>query len=406
MSGFASIYTSLTGLLAYSDALNSISDNIANLNTPGFKGNDVLFRDLTPSNPDFGSDQGPPDSLTTGNGVRFTGTRRVFTQGPFEQTGNGTDLSINGNGFFVLKNNGQQVFSQAGQFTFDNNGFLIDSVTNARVQGIDAGGNISDIQVNRNQAAAAVATTQIKFSGNLDTASTTGTATVKNVIDATGKNKTLTLQFTKGTGATSGTVWNVTVTDETGATLLQASQIQFNGTGYPVQGSNTLQVTLAGKSVTLNFGDAGTPNGVTSFSGGQTTSTITGTPDGNSPGTLSQIAFNQQGVVQLTFSNGVTSSGPQIALANFADPSVLTSTGSAQFTADASKVGGKPTFGRAGENSFGTLQPGEIELSNVSLSQEFSTIVVLQNGYQGSSQILNVSNQLLDDLYKSIGSQG
>jgi flagellar hook protein FlgE len=405
MSGFSSIYTSLTGLLSYSDALNTISDNIANLNTPGFKGNDVLFRDLAPSNPEFQNGDGRPDSFLSGNGVTFSGTRRSFAQGPFEQTNGSTDLAINGNGFFVLNHNGKQVFSRAGQFTFDSQGFLVDTVTQARVQAIDSSGNISDLKVEKDQVKPAVTSTEIKFTGNLDTGSTTPiSTTVSNVIDATGKPRKLTLQFTKGT-ATSGTSWSVVVTDDSGKTLLSNGQIQFDGTGFPTAGANTLKITLGGADITLNFGDPGTQNGVTAFSSGGT-GQVTGTPDGSTAGTLTQITFNQQGVVQLTFSNGVTASGQQIALANFSDPSALTSVGSAQFEANTAQPGATPQFGRAGDGAFGSFQLGEIELSNVNLSQEFSTIVVLQNGYQGSSQILNVSNQLLDDLYKSLGNQG
>jgi len=140
MTTFSSIYTSLTGLAGFSEALNVISNNVANLNSPGFKASEVLFRDLGPfgagsdSNSSSGLDDNP------GQGTKYDGSLQDFSQGTFQSTGNPTDLAINGNGFFVLKDSKGQIFyTQNGQFTFDANGYLIDSASKSRVQALSNG---------------------------------------------------------------------------------------------------------------------------------------------------------------------------------------------------------------------------------------------------------------------------
>ena len=420
MTAFSSIYTSLTGMLSYSDALDVLSNNIANLNTPGFKGDDVLFRDLPPNNPDLEGGSGNMPLVPIGNGSEFFGTKLDFSEGPFQSTGNATDLSINGAGFFVLNDNGQQVFSQAGQFTFDSNGYLIDSTTKSRVQGyVNGSTSLSDIQIPPNSVNAATPTTIVNFSGVLGVASSSSTttptnpsATISNVIDSSGKAHTLTVTFTQdtstatGTGTTSSsqTVWDISVTEDNGQTVsVFPPSITYGADNNPESGSDSVQVDLNGQEITLAFGTESGGSGTTSASG---TSTISGTANGSVAGTLTGITFNQNGVAQLAYSNGNTVQGPQIAVATFADPNQLINIGTSLFQANPAEPGGTPAFGLPGSGGYGQIQPGQLELSNVNLSDEFSLIVVLQNGYQGSSQILQVSNQLLSDLYSSTGGQG
>jgi flagellar hook protein FlgE len=424
MSAFSSIYTSLTGLTGFSDALNVISNNVANLNTPGFKASSVLFRDIGPlgaASSDPGSNYGLDSN--PGEGVEYIGTLQNFSQGDFQSTGSPTDLAINGNGFFVLKKStGQILYSQAGQFTFDQNGYLIDSATGDRVQALGANGAFSDIQVNMNAKTAPVATTEVTLSGTLSTTENTYTLSNVSVVEPDGATQTLTFNFTlatnssgssTGSSATSGsstsstTTWDVTATDSSGDQLLSNASISFDSSGTPEQGANTLSVTLPGSSstkpITINFGDPGSFSGVTSLSSGTSGSSLqVASSDGKAVGTLTQETIDAEGNIQLTYSNGDTSTGQQLALASFTDPNTLTQVGAAQFKVGGTAAVDQPEYGVAGQNQFGSIESGNIELANVDLSQQFSQIIVLQQAFQGGSEVLNISSQLLQQLYTDL----
>ncbi|MDB5986149.1 MAG: flgF [Nevskia sp.] len=414
MTSFSGIYSSLTGLFSFSSALNTISNDVANLNTPGFKASDAYFRDLGPQEPNFGDLEPRDGEGSLGQGVEVAKVVRQFTQGDIQSTGNATDLAINGTGFFVLHRNGQYVYTRAGQFTFDDQGHLLDSVTGAFVQAIGADGKLSDLVVNRLQINPPVPTTAATFTGNLSTGSTTASVSSINVVDASGASQTLSLAFTNnaitssnGTTTTTGVPgsWKVVVTDANGAQIA-SGEIRFNGDGTPETGFNTLSFTLASKSgqtstIDLNFGDPNTQTGTTSFSGGTSSTIALGTVDGTPLGKLTGITIDSAGLIQLTFSNGKTGTGQQLAIAGFANPDELDEIGKALFAIpkDSSL---QATYGKASDSGNGTIQAQSLELANVDLSAEFSKIIILQRGYQGASQILNVSSKLLEDLYNSV----
>lgn len=401
MTAFSSIYTSLTGLFSFSQALNTVSDNVANLNTPGFKSNDVLFRDLGLSDTSVGDGVISREPIASGNGVEIRGTVRRFSQGEFQGTSSPTDLAIDGNGFFVVRQDGFQRYTRAGQFTFDTGGFLIDAATGARAQALSNGNQLSDLAVNRNQTQAPVATTFVNFTSNLSSGGGTFTVNDINVVDAGGNTRTLTAIFNNNTAVIPGS-WLVTINDEQN-NLLLSSEIRFEGTGSPADGFNSLSVVLpAGSSqstINLNF------EGATSFSTGATSTLQVGTSDGSLLGVLTQVTIDRLGVVQLSFSNGKTEVGQRLALANFADPQSLVEVGASSFEVVSDARIDQPEFGYATEEGLGQLRPSNIELANVNLSQEFSNIIVLQRAYQGSSQVLNVSSQLLEQLYNNLVSR-
>ncbi len=406
MTIFTGIYSSLTGLLSFSNALNVISNDVANINTPGYKANNVLFRDLGPN---IAGDvyRSPSGYGGLGQGVGLEGTHLSFKQGTIQGTGNDTDVAIEGNGFFVLKDSkGQQLFSRAGQFIFDDQGKLVDSVTGAVVQAITQSGSITDLTINKFATNPSSPTTAVSFVGNLSTGSTTATVNNVKVFDATGAERTLTVQFqnnASGTPPVSGS-WLVTITDAAGGAPVGTGEIRFDGAGSPITGFNKIDLTLSAGSLQsalkLTFGTPGTTDGATSFSAGTTSTVQVGTSDGKPLGRLQGITIDDTGTVQFVFTNGAKESGPQLALASFSDPQALQQVGASQFLADPRKL--KPEFGRAGADGMGGLKPQSIEMANVDLSQQFSQIVILQRGFQGSSQVLNVTSQLLQELYSNI----
>src|SRR5229473_1856750 len=177
---FESIYTSLSGMLGFTKGLDVISNNVANLNTPGFKSSQLQFQDLYYQ---YSMNGNNPSALQVGTGVNPGNTSLNFAPGQFNNTGNDTDVAIDGNGFFILRKDGQISYSRVGQFTFDANGFLVASSDNARIAGLAnsatgsvsssysggiAGsantGNLQDINISGFRTSPAAATTAVTFS--------------------------------------------------------------------------------------------------------------------------------------------------------------------------------------------------------------------------------------------------
>ena len=160
---FSSIYTGLSGMMAYSSGLDTISNNVANLNTPGYKGRELLFRDIFYRSSDYGNNS---SSMQFGSGVAADQSVLVFRQGEVRETGNQTDVAINGDGFFILQDQGNTYYTRAGQFEFNEDGILVAKGSNATVMGLDGNGNLVQISINGLRTDPANATTDIRFAGN------------------------------------------------------------------------------------------------------------------------------------------------------------------------------------------------------------------------------------------------
>jgi len=402
-----SIYSAYTGLLSFSKALNVLSNNVSNMDTPGFKGSDVTFRDLFYQYSASGGDQGEQQSQV-GEGVTTSGTRIDFSQGQASNTGDPLDVAISGNGLFVLKDtNNNTYYTRAGQFAVDANGYLVDSTSGYRVQAIDSNGGLSDINLANLQTSPAKATTQVSFVGNLSRGATSDQIGSITVYDAVGGSHTLTANFT-AVASTAG-AWTVQVTDENN-NIVGTGQIQFNTDGSPATGANTVTVNLApsgvpASTITLNFGTAGSFNAATNFSGGTTSDLKMNTQDGYAAGSLVTTSFDSQGHITLQYSNGQTNTGPQLALAWFNNTQALVQEGNELFT---NPTGMTPLLNKAQGQVTATLTSNEVELSNVDLTQQFTELVIIQRGYQSSSQVVSVANQMIQELadMRSGGSSG
>jgi flagellar hook protein FlgE len=392
-----SIYSAYTGLLSFNDALNVLSNNVANMNTPGFKSSDVTFRDLFYRYSSKGGEQGTLNSQV-GEGTQTGGTRVSFAQGQAGNTSNPLDIAISGNGFFVLKDTTSTYYTRAGQFDVDTQGFLIDKTSGARVQAISGTSKLSDIQLSSLQTSPAKATTQINLIGNLSRGATSDQISSITVYDSVGGSHALSLSLANGNAATAG-VWQVQVQDENGKTI-GSGEVHFNADGSPATGFNTISFSLApanvkASTITLNFGDPGSFLAATNFSGGTTSDLKVSNQDGYAPGSLLNTTVDAQGFVTLKYSNGQTTKGPQIALAWFNNLQGLKQFGNELFT--------NPTdmpaiLGQANGQVMGTLTSNQVELSNVNLTQQFTELVVIQRGYQSSSQVISVANQMIQQL--------
>ncbi|WP_457391254.1 flagellar hook protein FlgE [Roseateles sp. P5_E1] len=392
-----SIFIGTSGLQTFSADLKVISNNIANLNTPGFKASDSLFASRYYASPGDGSGQATDGATQFGGGVALSHTVVNFQSGELRQTGNPLDLNVNGEGFFVTreKDSGEAVYTRAGQFEFDRDGVLVTRGTNRQVIGLTTASAQTPITLDGLRIYAPKATTAVKMTGNLSSSATEFNLSSLKLVDAVGGEHTLKVNFTPKTGA-AGT-WVVKVTD--GTTDVASGEIQFVS-GIPSPIANALSFTytppgVAGTSVTLDFS-----GNVTSFDTGSSSTLAIGSSDGYAVGTLSQIAFEADGTMSLTYSNGQTAKGSKVALARFDANAELKPQDGSDFTYD-SRQG--VHVGQANQAGFGSIGSNQIEGSNVDLATEFSDLIVAQRGYQASSRIVSTANELLQDLFDMKG---
>lgn len=398
MTILSSVYASTTSLMSFSRALDVVSDNVANLNTIGFRATDPLFTSLA----------GVPDQVTAspvGEGTQFVSAGRRFLLGEIRQTGNNTDLAINGDGFFVLGLNGAYTYTRFGQFDLDSSGRLIDPLSGAALQGL-VNGRPADLTVDFNRVNPASPTTTVSFGGTLSNGDSTHTVNNITVFDAAGQPHRLTVTLTKiETPLGADVAWLAEVKDEQGNVLSSPdSNLRFSSAGgSPLAGFNTVQVSVgtgqSASKIVFDFGDpSGANGGVQSVASGTSGVSVSET-DGYGAGSVVSYDFDTSGALILKFSNGQTESTGQVVLASFANPKLLQSTDGRLFTAPTNVTA---AFGAPGNGALGRLTPQSLELANVELAKEFSDILILQRGYQASSQILNVASEMIQDVYNSV----
>lgn len=395
---FDSINIGMSGLQTFSKGLKVISNNVANLNTAGFKSSDMMFADLYYQNSGTGNSSSG-GSNQTGSGVTALSSFINFKDGELRQTGNPLDMSIDGEGFFVTRDtaSGDTTYTRAGQFAFDKDGLLISRSTERQVMGFAADGSLGAITLNGLRVNPPRVTSTVRLQGNLSSTATDVNVDGVHIVDAVGVDHTVRLNFQPVAGAAGS--WNVTVVD--GSTRTLAGVIEFAG-AQPVAGraSVTFAYTPTGgaaMNVTFDF-----TNQVTSYGTGTVSTLAVASGDGVTAGTLTQISFNPQGVLTLAYSNGETATGAQLALATFESRGGLTQVGNGEFVAAQDQ---QPQLARAGSDMVGKVVGNQVEASNVDLSAEFSNLIVMQRGYQASSRIVTTANDMLQALFDMKGSR-
>ena len=381
---FQALFNSLSGLFSFSRSLNNVSNNVSNMNTPGFRGSDSFF-----------------SNVNDGLGVRVTGEGLRTSTGDIRQTRNPTDLAVDGEGYFVLRDAaGAHHYTRAGQFRFNEDGVLVDSVSNYEVMGMDASGNLVSIDFDSYRSIPAQASTRVSFTGNLAPGSTSTTVNTITVFDAAGTPRTLTATFTNNSSVVPGS-FLVSVKDESGAEVATTpAEIRFRTDGTLQTGFNELTLALGAgdppQSITLDFGTAGALDGVTSLTG-LATNIAARADDGHGVLGVSSLAFDEKGVLQLAYSQTEKRQGPQIALAVFQNESALHMSGGRMVAGAIDEH----ELGRPGDGRFGRVAGGSLEMSNVDLTQEFADMIIIQRGYQASSRVMTVSNEMIEQLYNS-----
>ncbi|KQS17298.1 flagellar hook protein FlgE [Frigoribacterium sp. Leaf186] len=381
-----SLYSGISGLRSHQTMLDVTGNNIANVNTAGFKSSTTQFQDtLSQITQGAGGPQtgiGGTNPAQIGLGVQVAGISTNFSQGSAQATGKATDLMISGDGFFVTRLGNDTVYTRAGAFDFDADGRLV-SGDGKIVQGYSAtngvindGGALGDITLPLNAAAPASATSSATVGGNLPSESAVGDKIVRDtkVFDANGLERTLTLTFTRTTGG-----WDASATDGNGGATTSLAFTDGKQTGAAALNLNGVTVDLSG---------------VTGFAALNTTS-ITD-QNGRAAGTLQGFSLSKDGTLMGQFSNGSTVALGRVALATFANPGGLEKEGNSGYRATANS--GAATVGAPGSPGIGSLASGSLEMSNVDLSQEFTNLIVAQRGFQANARIITTSDEVLQEL--------
>lgn len=373
-----SIYIGLTGMTTYQRNLSVIGNNVSNLNSAGFKASELPLTDLR-----------------DGEGVTAGETRVMFKAGTLRQTGNATDVAVDGNGFFVLREDDKTFYTRDGSFQFDADGFLVSG--KARVAAF-SGGSLQDVNLAGIRTSAPHATATVHLVDNLSSGDTDHDVTV-TVFDVQGTSHALTLHLTNNNAVTPRS-WLLEVRDDTG-TVLSSGEIRFNGDGSPATGfsSHTFTFTPLGgvpaSQIVFDFGTPGGFAGATNFSAGADSTLRLGTQDGFAPGALQSTSFDADGVLIAKYSNGQTLRDQRLALAFFDLPQDLEPAGGARFE---NRSGQRVVLGNAHEGVFGAIAGGSLEAANVDLAAQFSELIISQRGYQASSQVVSTANDLIQQL--------
>lgn len=410
----------LSGLNANAEYLSVIANNLANINTVGFKSSSVTFQDLVSQN---ASGTGP-NPMQIGLGVVTGSITTVFSQGAIENTREGTNVAIQGNGLFVVRGSSGVAYTRAGAFSFNSEGKLI-TADGAFVQGYSATdpitgaivttGTPTDIAVPTGVLRTPVATTAFSTLTNLNANAVAGdifTTTVQ-VYDALGASHVATLNYTKGAAAGEWTyAMTVPGAEVVGGTPgvpfplpgAGAGTIVFDALGQlaTVNGAAPADVVLttpawtngaAASALTWNLVDANNRPSLTGFA--MRSDTTSKSQNGSAAGMFSDLSISSDGSIMATFGAGQSVAVGQLAMATFNNLKGLVKLGSNQY--GEGQASGLPNVGVAGSAGRGTLIGSALELSNVDIATEFTHMILAQRGYQANSKTITVSDEILLD---------
>jgi flagellar hook protein FlgE len=371
---------------AYSDGLMMISNDVANLNSPGYKGNFLSFNSLFSRGGAFlGSGGGQ-----TGYGVSMGSSFIDFSQGQLQQTSNPLDLAVQGNGFLTLLNGSNTFYARTGSFAVDKDGYISDAQGN-HLAILNADDETVPFNINAFKTSDPSATTSITLSGNLADDGTTGTVSDIKVFDSRGTEHDWTVSFAKSDDGNPND-WTATVTDSDG-TQVGTGTVSFLPDGSIDPSTSTLSCseTVTGAndlSVNLDL------SAVTSLSGDNTVAASS--VDGNAMGVLNGVGVTADGQVELSYSNGKTQNEGFVAMANFQDPQQLERLSGGLYR---DPTGQPPRYFASGAGGMGTLESGQLEASNVNLSSEFGELILIERGFQACSQVVSISNEMIQTLF-------
>ena len=403
-----SFATALTGLESNNTALNTIANNLANMNTVGYKDQTDQFSTLFYQQ----LNGGPNGGVQVGVGTQIATTETDFSDGSPTATAQSTDMALQGNGFFVINDNGQQELTRAGDFVLSNSGAL-QTTSGASVMGypaangtISLGSGVQPIILPLGQSLPATPTSSMNIQANLDASAGVGTAVPAPVTlyDSLGTAHQATVTFTK----TAANSWNYSVTLPSGdaaASSGTTGTLTFDGAGNLVNPTGTVSgITFTGMSdgaQDMNFswnlsGAAGS-----SITQSTSASNIAGTTaDGYASGTYQGFSVDGNGIVDANFSNGQKEIIGQVAVATVANQQGLQATNNTSY--QATLASGAAVIGTAGTAGRGTIEGDALESSNVDVSTEFSALIVAQRAFEANSKSITTFDQATQEAINMI----
>ena len=418
-----SLYTAITGMNANGTWLSVIGDNIANMNTVGFKSSRVSFSDVL---------AGVVGSLQVGRGVLTSDVSPLFTQGSFETTANALDLSIDGDSFFIVSENGAQYYTRAGQFSVDKDGNVVNpagsilqgyladtsgnitgTIGNLQISGTQSLANATDnavISLNLNSTAAIQTlpfTLDSNGDGTSDDPANYNFSNTVSVYDSQGGVHQVTMYFVK-TADNAWTVHYVHPDSANPAVLIDAGSqsLTFDTNGALVNDNSGTSISFdfgasvtSPQDITFDFGtgiaEAGDGlDGTTQYSSDFGIMHLS--QDGYPAGSLTNVSISEDGTITGVFTNGQTRAIGRIALAKFIAPDGLAKLGRNLYAE--SYDSGQPIIGMADTAGLGRVLSNSLELSNVDLAEEFVKMISAQRGFQANSRIITTTDELLQEL--------
>lgn len=403
----------LSGLNADAAALDVVGNNLANLNTTGYKTSTVSFYDLLAQSIGGGA-------IQIGGGVSTTFSQREFSQGSIQLSGGAFNAAVQGNGFFILNDTaGNVLYTRAGNFHLDKDGNLVTG-NGQKVQGwspangvINTSGPVGDITMPSNSLHQPVATQNFSLNLNLQSDAVVGQTNATfaapiQVVDSLGTTHTLTVTFTK----TAANAWDYKVEipgeDLTSGTAgtptsLTNGSIAFDSDGKLTTPAPPGQVAVAvtgladgasDMNINWNLLDANSVPTITQFA--QPSAMSATTQDGVQAAQITQVALANGGSIIAHFSDGTQQVVAQIALAAIANPESLVSVGQSNFEIGADTA--TPVVGAAETGSRGSIQGGALESSTVDIAREFTNLIVYQRSYQANSRVISTLDEITQDL--------
>jgi len=406
-----SMSTALSGLRNHQVMIDIVGNDIANVSTVGFKGSVAVFSDVLSQTLNGvqapGGQTGGTNPAQIGLGARLAGTQQSFTQGAIQRTERNSDVAIQGDGFFVIGNGDESLYTRAGSFNLDARGRLA-TVGGVLVKGwqsgangaIDTNGPIGPVEIRVGDLLPPDQTTELGIGGNLSAGAATGTAVTMSTLtyDVQGNAIPLNLTFTK---LAAPNEWTVAATANGAVVPLVPNPTPLTfGPGGELLTPASRNIDIAGGAIlgmpnpiTMSLGTAGGPARLTQFAG-QSSAGIN-RQNGSPAGSLQSFAISPDGVILGSYSNGRARNIGQLAMAVFANPGGLERLSGAW---RATPNSGLVQIGTASSGGRGTMLAGSLEMSNVDLAEEFTRLIVAQRGFQGNARVITASDEVLQEV--------
>lgn len=423
--GFSSFYAGLTGLKAHAIALNTIGNNLANVNTIGYKASRTSFSELFASATGSGvNGAGMPNQV--GAGVQVAAVQQLFAQGAMQPTEVTTDLAIQGGGFFTLRTlDGAPAYSRAGNFSFNADGFLVDPGGN-RVQGytqrnaagqIVASGNPMDIQIPTGLTANPQLSSyfqidmNLKATAQLDNAATAADeaevfSTGVTIHDSLGTEHNLTMVMRPTSAGTWTYEARIPTADLAAPTatgsyqVISTGTLQFDGTGQLIAPTGNVTLSIPAfsdganaQTVEWRLFDTSGDAVLTGYAAPSAINNLS--QDGYGMGRLQALAVGMDGTISGVFTNGQTLGLAQLAIASFNSPEGLVRRG--ENTYQSSLGSGPAALGVANSGGRGKISSRSLELSNVDITDQFTDLITTERGYQANSRVITTTDTVMQE---------